>query len=141
MKKKTNGDHASGLLTKAEHDFIMIRLVLNNEGPYDGACFHAQQAIEKMLKALLAFHDFEYPKTHDLEEIQHLCLRIIPGLPIGDFDFETITPYATNSRYDVHSDPNLDLANDAYDVALEIRKIVYDTLPSDVHPDFKNDNQ
>ena len=33
---------------------------------YDGVCFHAQQCIEKYLKAKLVEADIDFPKTHNL---------------------------------------------------------------------------
>jgi len=49
-------DLAKGWLRKADSDLATARLVLSGPGPYDTACFHAQQAIEKSLKAVLAYH-------------------------------------------------------------------------------------
>jgi HEPN domain/Nucleotidyltransferase domain len=37
--------------------------------PLDDVVFHCQQAAEKALKALLAWHDVPFRKTHDLAEI------------------------------------------------------------------------
>ena len=39
----------------------------------DTACFHAQQAAEKYLKAFLCFNGIDFPKTHDIEELLGLC--------------------------------------------------------------------
>lgn len=44
--------------------------VWTSEGPYDTACFHAQQAVEKYLKGVLAWRGLEIPRTHVLEELQ-----------------------------------------------------------------------
>lgn len=49
-------DLARGWLLKARSDLHACRRTLETDGPYDTTCFHAQQAIEKALKALLAFH-------------------------------------------------------------------------------------
>jgi len=49
-------DLARGWLLKARSDLNACRRMLETDGPYDTSCFHAQQAIEKSLKALLAFH-------------------------------------------------------------------------------------
>jgi HEPN domain-containing protein len=35
--------------------------------------FHAQQAVEKAVKALLVKHQVDFPKTHDLEELLALA--------------------------------------------------------------------
>ncbi len=43
-------DLARGWLQKADSDLTTAELVLSGDGPYDTACYHAQQAIEKCLK-------------------------------------------------------------------------------------------
>ena len=65
---KDNRDLAFGWLAKAESDLSAADSVLQGDGPYDTACFHAQQAIEKSLKSLLALHSQPIPRTHDLDE-------------------------------------------------------------------------
>ena len=45
---------------KAEHDLLNVRNNLAaKEVPWDTVCFHAQQAAEKMLKAVQAFHGLQ----------------------------------------------------------------------------------
>ena len=39
------------------------------EGSTNTACFHAQQAVEKSLKALLTSWGIAFPKTHDLTRL------------------------------------------------------------------------
>ena len=43
------------------------------KGPYDTACFHAQQAVEKLLKAWLTPAEQPILRTHDVEELADLC--------------------------------------------------------------------
>ncbi len=44
-------------LAKADSDFAVIELTINAPHPlWDAICFHAEQAAEKYLKALLAYH-------------------------------------------------------------------------------------
>jgi HEPN domain-containing protein len=65
---------------------------------YTTICFHAQQCIEKMMKAVLVYHDIDFPKTHDLAELMDLLrprLNLSRALPRPD-DF---TPYAVRTRY------------------------------------------
>jgi HEPN domain-containing protein len=38
--------------------------MLGGEGPFDTVCFHAQQAIEKALKAMLAYNTRPIPRSH-----------------------------------------------------------------------------
>ncbi len=66
---------------------------------YDAACFHAQQAIEKYLKALLIENGRSFPKTHDLIEISKLCVDIIPNLLLFEVDLTYLTQYAVAFRY------------------------------------------
>jgi HEPN domain-containing protein len=60
---KTNLDLARLLVRKAESDLATARRMLDSEGPYDTGLFHCQQAVEKYLKALLAAHDAQYPRS------------------------------------------------------------------------------
>ena len=71
-------DLARGWLVKAASDISAARLVLEGDGPYDTACFHAQQAIEKALKGFLALQRQPIPRTHDLDELQVACLALGP---------------------------------------------------------------
>lgn len=45
---------ARGWFRKADSDLADARRTTASEGPYDTACFHAQQAVEKYLKGVLA---------------------------------------------------------------------------------------
>lgn len=64
----------------------------------DAVCFHFQQAVEKMLKAWLIWHDVDFPPTHNIEVLLALCERI-------DATFaelrpaEALTPYSVDIRY------------------------------------------
>ena len=61
--------------------------------------FHAQQAIEKLLKALIAARGEKYPRTHDLEELA--TLLVLGGEPLPPFtvDPSGLTLYALDYRY------------------------------------------
>ena len=54
-------------LRKADHDLLNIENNLAaKEIPWDTICFHAQQAVEKVLKAFLVHQGSGLSKTHDL---------------------------------------------------------------------------
>ena len=55
-------------LLLADEDLAVARLALDR-GIYRQTCFHAQQAAEKALKALLLARTGEYPRTHSLEDL------------------------------------------------------------------------
>ena len=60
-------DLARRFLSLAERDFKAFRKLAGDPEIDDEVVgFHAQQTIEKCLKAVLAKHRFEVRKTHDL---------------------------------------------------------------------------
>jgi HEPN domain-containing protein len=60
-------DRPHELLALAEKDYKAALILARAEDPQmDAAGFHLQQAVEKSLKAWLAFKTVDYPKTHDL---------------------------------------------------------------------------
>jgi len=60
-------------LEKAKVDINASEALLAADPPLlYPACFHAQQAAEKYLKALLTWHQIEFPKTHDIEQLLEL---------------------------------------------------------------------
>jgi HEPN domain-containing protein len=61
------------------------------------ACFHAQQAAEKALKAALLLDGAEPPRTHDLERLTELLAAARrTTLPS---DIAWLTPFAVAHRY------------------------------------------
>ena len=62
-------------------------------------CFHAQQAAEKALKAVLLLSQIEFPLTHDIIEL--IDIYEIHGITLPeDFDDAAVlTPYAVETRY------------------------------------------
>jgi len=67
-------------IKKAEPDWLVgVSLTRRRKIPvHDHACFHFQQSAEKYLKARLEEANLHFPKTHDLDELVRLCLRIEP---------------------------------------------------------------
>ncbi len=131
---KDRHDLACGWLAKANSDLAAAAQVLEGSGPYDTACFHAQQAIEKTLKAYLAYHGQSIPWTHDLEEIQQLCLQAQPIPDLEGFDLAQLTDYAVAMRYDFDFWPDRPTAEDALEVSQKVWRIVLAALPENCHP-------
>lgn len=65
---------------------------------YEIVCFHAQQAVEKYLKALLCSRSIGFPNTHDLAKLAALA-PLDAGLQALIDDLAHLTPYAVSSRY------------------------------------------
>jgi len=61
-------------ITKAEGDYATAgRELRASESPnYDAVCFHAEQAVEKLMKALLIHLRVTPPRTHDLAVLDRL---------------------------------------------------------------------
>ena len=127
-------DHARGWLLKAESDLLTAKRILEGKGPYDTACFHAQQAIEKYLKACLALSEMDIPRTHNLEELQRLCLQQIPEMKIDGMDLAEITPYAVELRYDFEFWPDRQTAEQALEIAEQVRQAALASIPHVAHP-------
>lgn len=86
---------------KAENDFKNAEHTLRmrpDECPYDTVCFHAQQTVEKYLKALLVSEAIDFPKTHDIGELVDLLpTSLKPPLNIEEQD--KLSEYAIAGRY------------------------------------------
>jgi HEPN domain-containing protein len=125
---KDNRDLAQGWLEKARSDIYAAESVLASTGPYDTACFHAQQAIEKALKALLACFQQPIPRTHDLDELQRLCLASRSSPELEALDLTEITDYAVQLRYDIEFWPEKETAETALALANQVIKLVRTVL-------------
>lgn len=62
-------------------------------------CFHAQQAVEKSLKAILVSEGIVPIRTHDLTELAYMIEDAEISLPISVSSFAYLTPYAVTIRY------------------------------------------
>jgi HEPN domain-containing protein len=58
-------------IDKAEGDFATARreIRIRKAPNYDAVCFHAQQCVEKYLKARLQEADLSFGRTHDLSRV------------------------------------------------------------------------
>ena len=54
-------------------DDLRSAKILLAEGVYNIACFHAQQAVEKLLKAFIAAYSQPIPRTHNLIRLHKIC--------------------------------------------------------------------
>ncbi|MFH0965457.1 MAG: HEPN domain-containing protein [Planctomycetota bacterium] len=120
-------------IEKAENDLKngVHTLKLGPRGPMDTVCFHAQQCLEKYLKALLASEGIDFPKTHDVGEILTLASGRV-GLEISVSDQRRFTAYATVTRYPGTYEPiTLAEARSAVSVARRLRGRIRTLLPAE----------
>lgn len=87
-------------LDKAHQDLAAARMLIGSDAPLPyPACFHAQQAAEKFLKAFLTFHQIEFPKTHNIGELLNLAGKAAADLPTILTTAAALTPYGVELRY------------------------------------------
>ena len=131
---KSRADLVRGWLRKAASDLDNLRLCLAADQALDTACFHAQQAVEKVLKAYLVAYEVDFPFLHNLEKLVTICAQ-------RDVDFNSLleaaqelTPYAVELRYDEECWPDHGTALTALQAAERIRAFVVARLPADCQP-------
>lgn len=89
------------LLHKASQDVAVMERLAQDETIEDETIgFHAQQAVEKALKAWLAHLGANYPKAHSLELLLDILETQGLALPPDLRDVERLTPFATVFRYE-----------------------------------------
>ena len=118
-------------IEKAENDLknATITLRAGEACPADTVAFHAQQCVEKYLKALLTFRAITFPKTHDIEE---LVARVgfDVSIPLSVDEQRRLTVYATVTRYPGDYEPiALAEARCAVAFARRVRKDIRRILP------------
>jgi HEPN domain-containing protein len=121
-------------MQKGESDRLTADRIVQSPGPYDTACFHAQQAVEKYLKAVLALAGSRIPRTHDLEDIYDLCLAVMPGLVLDREELSALTPYAVELQYDMEFWPDPPRVQQALATVDRVRTAVLAVLPPAAHP-------
>jgi HEPN domain-containing protein len=62
-------------------------------------CFHAQQAAEKAIKALLIWHGVKFPYIHDLAALLTRLEKATGDLPQRIGEAERLTQFAVETRY------------------------------------------
>jgi HEPN domain-containing protein len=97
-------EEADRLLHSAENDFRALSGMTDAEVFTDEIFgFHAQQAVEKCLKAWIALLGTEYPKTHDLSFLLSTLQRL--GEEVEGFqDLIDFNPYAVQFRYEAYDE-------------------------------------
>jgi len=85
-------------ISRARSDLALARA--KPEGVYlEDLCFHAQQAAEKAIKALLIWHGVEFPYVHDLAALLTLVEKGTGDLPDSIRRAERLTRFAVEARY------------------------------------------
>jgi len=106
-------------IEQAQHDIGIAETLVVHHSPYtDGICFHAQQAAEKALKALLVWFEIPFKKTHNLPYLAELLSDKI-SIPENMHEgLEQLEDYAVDIRYpEAMTDPSDEQALKALAIA------------------------
>ncbi|MDR3572996.1 MAG: HEPN domain-containing protein [Anaerolineaceae bacterium] len=111
-------------IERAGEDYLLAISAVRRKTPLTyGATFHAQQCIEKYLKALLISRQVSFPRTHDLAALGYLCEQAGIILPIDDDALELLTAYAVETRYP-GTLPTIEEAKEAIKLAQIMRRFI-----------------
>jgi len=115
-------DEARAMLTVAQHDFAAIEALCDMPAiATEIVGFHAQQAVEKALKAWIAWTGRDFPYTHNLVALFNL-------LEEAGCDVERFKPlvqydaFAVQFRYTPMDLPDVEL--DRAEAVREVRKLL-----------------
>jgi HEPN domain-containing protein len=93
-------EHARMMLDLALRDLRALRGMLDtNTFANEIFGFHAQQTVEKALKAWLSLIGVDYPKIHDLEELLALLAQHGTTVPEHFYRLIDLTDFAVQFRY------------------------------------------
>ncbi len=85
-------DLVAELLALATDDAVAVRALLDVDFVTDSIlAFHAQQAVEKSLTAVLASRQIHFPFTHDIARLVELCESVGVALPAQISDVDRLT--------------------------------------------------
>lgn len=101
MPERDLRDVARALLERAREDaLVLTQLASNPDAPDRPLGLHAQQAIEKALKATIAGTGTKYPYVHDLRQLAELVVRAGEQLPVEVDRIDALSAYALDLRYE-----------------------------------------
>ena len=135
-------------LNAAQDDLLTMERILDDAHLTHIVAFHAEQAVEKCLKAMLEDDGVEFPKTHDLSRLYKL-LQESRDFQIEQQDvLQTLNTLYIDSRYPGElgllpdGKPTLAEARAFYDFAQTVYAYVQAVLeqPADRH-EKNNDNE
>jgi HEPN domain-containing protein len=129
-----NKSEAKHWLSYAQSDLEAAHLLSQATEPYyRQTCFHAQQATEKALKAILILLDIKFPFTHDLDHLREI-------VPVG-WRVKTMFPklyglsiWAVEARYpgDMPDVVEAD-AQEALRTATTIYQVIFDDIQAQIN--------
>src|SRR5450759_1904413 len=117
---------AADWLAKAAKDLMVCEQLLIKGAVFSEAvAFHAQQAAEKSLKALLVVRQVKFPKTHDIERLLELVSLADGPLAEALADAAELTPFGVEYCYQGEEAP---VSADAANACVSLARKVHDEI-------------
>lgn len=92
---------ARALLRAAERDSKTVEVLLRHpDAPISSVCFHAQQYLEKVIKAVLVSNAVIFRRTHNLEKLADLLIQKDIEPPLPKDQLKRLDPFAVTTRYE-----------------------------------------
>lgn len=107
-------------LSHARSDLALARISPPEDVMLEGLCFHAQQAAEKALKALLVSYNRDYPRTHNIGTLLDFLPETLT-IPTEVEQAAGLTDYAVMTRYPGDVEP---VSMEEYEQAVHIASTV-----------------
>jgi len=118
-------DYLKNWLFRANEDIAVINSLYKSDPDLYAStiCLHAQQAVEKFLKAFLVFNNIDFPRTHDVDFLLIECQKIDQdGFVI---DLGNLSDFGVSLRYpDDFYVPDKEETTLYRDIALQVKKII-----------------
>ena len=120
--RESEPDSAAAWLERADVDLTVIENEMAAENtPWAAVAFHAQQAAEKYLKAVLVHRWIKPPHGHDLRDLLAACRRAGIELPELLAECALLNTYAVDVRYPFKTPlPNAEEGRRAAEAGLRI---------------------
>jgi HEPN domain-containing protein len=112
---------AADWLRRARSDLALAGIALPRDVLYNELCFHAQQAAEKSIKAVLVHCGIEFRKVHNIDYLMTLLPPEVSVPPAAE-EIVSLTSYAVMFRYPGDYE---DVTEEEYQWAIQAVRAVY----------------
>lgn len=116
-------------IRKAEGDYATAcrEMSAKEDTNWDAVCFHSQQCIEKLMKALLIKNGVTPPKVHDLFHLNLLLAPVCKKWSCRSEDLRYLTRASVDFRYPGES-ADRDEAAEAVEICSKLRTALHQLL-------------
>ncbi|MDI7269022.1 MAG: HEPN domain-containing protein [Myxococcota bacterium] len=108
MASNAPDDEVQAWVAKGSDDLLAANLIARGRGPSTVGCYLCQQAMEKLLKAMLVHLGQTVPRTHDLVDLHRRLGTDAGPFGLSAAELRGWTVYATAGRYPGFPDPQAD---------------------------------